>query len=78
MPIAAHSGEALYLGSGSGQEGANPPNGVVIYYWLKDKPEGEVTLEFLDSSGKLVKKFSSKAAESRRYRMALPRNEKKM
>ena len=40
--------------------GQNPPNGVVVYYMLKDKPQGEVTLEFLDSSGKLVKKFSSK------------------
>jgi photosystem II stability/assembly factor-like uncharacterized protein len=39
--------------------GQNPPNGVVVYYNLKDKPEGEVTLEFLDSAGKLVKKFSS-------------------
>jgi photosystem II stability/assembly factor-like uncharacterized protein len=40
--------------------GENPPNGAVVYYYLKDKPAGEVTLEFLDESGKLVKKFSSK------------------
>jgi len=50
-------------------EGANPATGAVVYYWLKDKPAGEVTLEFLDESGKLVKKFSSKTepkkAESR-------------
>ncbi|MBV8809123.1 MAG: hypothetical protein JO033_10650 [Acidobacteriaceae bacterium] len=46
---------------GPATEGTNPPNGVVVYYWLKDKPEGEVTLEFLDSNGKLVRKFSSKA-----------------
>jgi photosystem II stability/assembly factor-like uncharacterized protein len=48
-------------------EGANPPNGAVVYYWLKDKPQGEVTLEFLDAAGKSIKKFSSnpppKAAE---------------
>jgi hypothetical protein len=43
--------------------GSNPPNGAVIYYWLKSKPAGEVTLEFLDESGKLVKKFSSKAVK---------------
>src|SRR4051794_3001795 len=42
-------------------EGANPATGAVVYYWLKDKPAGEVTLEFLDESGKLVKKFSSAA-----------------
>ncbi|MBV9296294.1 MAG: hypothetical protein JO145_12045, partial [Acidobacteriaceae bacterium] len=39
--------------------GANPPAGAVIYYWLKEKPKGEVTLEFLDADGKLIKKFSS-------------------
>ncbi len=48
---------------GSAHVGANPPNGAVVYYWLKDKPQGEVTLEFLDAQGKLVKKFSSKAPE---------------
>ncbi|MBV9085300.1 MAG: hypothetical protein JOZ62_21705, partial [Acidobacteriaceae bacterium] len=44
---------------GAGNEGSNPPNGAVIYYWLKDKPQGEVTLEFLDTEGKSIKKFSS-------------------
>ena len=59
-------------GRGSRAVGQNPPNGVVVYYMFKDKPQGEVTLEFLDSAGKLVKKFSSKedstprAAERRR------------
>ncbi|MBI3693410.1 MAG: glycosyl hydrolase [Acidobacteria bacterium] len=44
--------------------GPNPPNGAVIYYYLKDKPKGEVALEFLDSAGKSIKKFSSKPAEA--------------
>ena len=35
--------------------------GAAIYYWLKNAPQNEVTLEFLDAQGKLVKKFSSKA-----------------
>ena len=48
--------------------GANPPNGAVIYYWLKnavkaDKAESEATLEILDAQGKLVKKFSSKSED---------------
>ena len=51
--------------------GQNPPNGVVVYYAFKDKPQGEVTLEFLDSSGKLVKKFSSK--EDPKAQAAAPR-----
>jgi len=55
---------AIQRGFGApANEGANPPNGAVIYYWLKDKPKGELTLEVLDNSGKLVKKFSSKAPE---------------
>ncbi|MFN0119933.1 MAG: glycosyl hydrolase, partial [Blastocatellia bacterium] len=44
--------------------GENPAGGVVVQYWLREKPKGEVTLEFLDAGGKLIKKFSSKAAET--------------
>lgn len=40
--------------------GKNPPNGALIYYYLKSKPEGEVKLDILDASGALVKSFSSK------------------
>ncbi|HLK63764.1 MAG TPA: hypothetical protein VKU19_10020 [Bryobacteraceae bacterium] len=43
--------------------GENPPGGAAVYYYLKNRPQGEVTLEFLDSAGKLVKKFSSKVIE---------------
>jgi photosystem II stability/assembly factor-like uncharacterized protein len=49
--------------SGPANAGSNPAYGVVVYYWLKNEPEGEITLEFYDASGKLVKKFSSKATE---------------
>ena len=38
----------------------------MIYYWLKERPQGDVTLEFLDGAGKLVNKFSS--ARERRAR----------
>src|SRR5439155_692683 len=31
--------------------GENPPNGVVVHYWLKDAP-GELTLAFLDADGR--------------------------
>jgi photosystem II stability/assembly factor-like uncharacterized protein len=40
--------------------GHNPPSGSVIYYYLKEKPEQEVILEFLDAQGNLIKKFSSR------------------
>ena len=30
-----------------------PAGGAVVYYWLKNRPQGEVTLEFLDGAGKL-------------------------
>jgi photosystem II stability/assembly factor-like uncharacterized protein len=40
--------------------GANPPNGVVTYYWLKTRPK-EVALEYLDTSGKVVRRFAGRA-----------------
>jgi photosystem II stability/assembly factor-like uncharacterized protein len=43
----------------SGAQGQNPPPGAVVYYSFREKPQGEVTLEFLDNSGKLIRKFSS-------------------
>ena len=41
--------------------GENPAGGAVVYYSLKSRPQGEVTLEFLDSAGKSVNKYSSRA-----------------
>ena len=40
--------------------GANPPNGAVINYYLKTKPK-EITLEFLDATGKVLRKFTGKS-----------------
>ena len=41
--------------------GQNPPAGAVIYYYLKDAPKAntEAKLEILDSSGKVIRKYSS-------------------
>lgn len=41
--------------------GRNPANGVVVYYSLKAKPASDVDLEFLDSAGKSIRKFTAKA-----------------
>jgi photosystem II stability/assembly factor-like uncharacterized protein len=45
---------------GVGSAGQNPSAGAVIYYSLAEKPKGDITLEVLDSSGKLVRKYSSR------------------
>src|SRR5438132_3701736 len=41
--------------------GKNPANGVVVYYSLKAKPTSDVILEFLDSNGKSIRKFTARA-----------------
>jgi photosystem II stability/assembly factor-like uncharacterized protein len=38
--------------------GDNPPEGAIIYYYLKS-PAKEISLEFHDAAGKLVRRFSS-------------------
>jgi photosystem II stability/assembly factor-like uncharacterized protein len=43
--------------------GANPPDGVIVTYYLKDKPTEAVTLSFLDARGELIKTFVSTAPE---------------
>jgi photosystem II stability/assembly factor-like uncharacterized protein len=40
--------------------GQNPPDGVIVVYFLKEKPEDEIRLSFLDASGKEIRSFSSK------------------
>jgi photosystem II stability/assembly factor-like uncharacterized protein len=46
-----------------GTVGQNPPTGALIYYYLKNKPTGDVTIEILDSSGKSVNKYTSRSQE---------------
>jgi photosystem II stability/assembly factor-like uncharacterized protein len=47
---------------GVGGRGSNPPYGALIYYRLPNDPsdKDEITLEFMDVAGKLIRKFSSK------------------
>jgi hypothetical protein len=40
--------------------GANPPNGTVVNYYLKEKPKQEIALEFLDAGGNSLRKFTAK------------------
>jgi photosystem II stability/assembly factor-like uncharacterized protein len=39
--------------------GQNPPDGAILDYWLKDAPKGPVSMELLDSRGRLVRRFTS-------------------
>ena len=39
--------------------GSNPSRGAIVTYYLADEPEGEVTLEVLDSAGSVIRKLSS-------------------
>jgi photosystem II stability/assembly factor-like uncharacterized protein len=49
----------------SKRTGLNPPAGAVIYYYLKDVPKAgtETKLEILDSSGKVIRQYSSVETE---------------
>jgi hypothetical protein len=40
--------------------GESPARGALVHYFLKTKPEGELTLEVLDANGGLVKRLTSK------------------
>jgi photosystem II stability/assembly factor-like uncharacterized protein len=46
-----------------GSIGENPPSGVVVNYYFQGSPREEVTLEFLDAEGNLIKKFKSLKAK---------------
>jgi hypothetical protein len=48
---------------GIGWQGENPVRGARIYYWLKDEPKGDVKLEVLDASGRVVQTMTSKELE---------------
>src|SRR5208282_3988532 len=39
--------------------GDNPPTGAIIYYYFPTAPKGTVALEFLDASGKVVRRYSN-------------------
>src|SRR4029453_11690469 len=41
--------------------GRNPAAGVVVYYYLKNKPTGDVQIEFFDQAGKSIRKFTGRA-----------------
>jgi photosystem II stability/assembly factor-like uncharacterized protein len=44
----------------SGPVGENPPAGAVVDFYLPEEPADEITLEFLDDTGEVLRSFSSK------------------
>ncbi len=43
--------------------GANPPNGVIVPFWLPSVPDEAVKLTFLDSEGRVLRSFSTEAED---------------
>jgi photosystem II stability/assembly factor-like uncharacterized protein len=43
--------------------GENPPAGAVIDFWLKSAPKGDTTIEILDESGNVIRRYSSAKTE---------------
>ena len=61
FPVADATRWRLGDGSWADRHGRfeNPPAGASIYYFLKDKPKGELTIEILDSENRIVRTLSS-------------------
>ncbi|HEX5166290.1 MAG TPA: glycosyl hydrolase [Thermomicrobiales bacterium] len=48
--------------------GDNPPDGVLINYYLADAPKDPITLRILDGDGNLVREFSSKELDEKEFK----------
>ena len=56
LPEASEQGTPLPKDEPSAE---NPPSGAIIDYYLKSAPAGSVTLEILDGSGAVIRRYSS-------------------
>ncbi|MFO0093714.1 MAG: WD40/YVTN/BNR-like repeat-containing protein [Gemmatimonadaceae bacterium] len=54
-------GGGFQIGAATSPVGQNPPNGAIVYYWLKEKAS-KITIEFRDSTGRTVRTFSNDTA----------------
>lgn len=43
--------------------GQNPPDGVIVTYYLREKPASDLTLSFLDDRGRPIRSYSSRKPE---------------
>ncbi len=44
--------------------GENPPNGVLVRYWLRESPAADVILSFVDGDGREIRTFTSRRANA--------------
>ena len=44
--------------------GENPPDGAILYYYLKEQPKDPIKLEILDASGKAIRSYTSEGSRS--------------
>jgi hypothetical protein len=51
-------------------EGANPPRGVPLYYYLDQAAEGPLAIEILDSAGQVIRSYSSEETDFDRCLLA--------
>jgi photosystem II stability/assembly factor-like uncharacterized protein len=51
-------------GAGAALAGQNPPNGALLYYYFKESPKEEISLEILDATGKVIRRFTSREARA--------------
>ncbi len=49
---------------GGAAAGQNPPDGVIVDYFLKAKPQGALALAILDAKGKVIRSFTSEPKET--------------
>jgi photosystem II stability/assembly factor-like uncharacterized protein len=57
--------QAGFLGGGGGaRTGENPPAGAQIFFSFADAPEGLVTLEILDSDGRVVRTYATEPEDA--------------
>jgi photosystem II stability/assembly factor-like uncharacterized protein len=55
--------------------GDNPTRGVLVSYLLKEQPQGEVTLTFLDASGQEIRSFTRKKEGEETKREGVPKQQ---
>ena len=60
-------GGGRFRGGASKTEGQNHPGGVLTYFYLAETPdsETEISLEYMELNGKVIKKFHTKAKEKK-------------
>ena len=65
--VHTHTGDAADTSPRLAFAGKNPPNGAVIYFYLKQAPKPElkqeVKIEILDAAGSVIRKYSSNKTE---------------